>query len=51
MSEHDTAEVPQALKPGKGALQPAELARLEAWYRIISERDGTAERRVWHWQL
>jgi type IV secretory pathway TrbF-like protein len=34
-----------------GAIQATELERLETWYRIISERDGTAERRVWHWQL
>lgn len=34
-----------------GGLQTTELERLETWYRIISERDGTAERRVWHWQL
>ena len=30
-----------------GGLQTTEFERLETWYRIISERDGTAERRVW----
>ena len=34
-----------------GGLQTTELERLDTWYRIISQRDGTAERRVWHWQL
>lgn len=36
---------------GNGALTEEQFARLETWYRIISQRDGTAERRVWHWQL
>jgi type IV secretory pathway TrbF-like protein len=34
-----------------GGLHTTEIERLETWYRIISERDGAAERRVWHWQL
>jgi type IV secretory pathway TrbF-like protein len=34
-----------------GELQTSELERLDTWYKIISQRDGTAERRVWHWQL
>src|SRR5882724_494770 len=28
-----------------------ELQGLEAAYRIIQQRDGTAERRAWHWQV
>jgi hypothetical protein len=28
-----------------------ELQGLEAAYRIIQQRDGTAERRMWHWQV
>lgn len=28
-----------------------EIQALEAAYRIIQQRDGTAERRAWHWQL
>jgi type IV secretory pathway TrbF-like protein len=34
-----------------GGLTTEELQRLDTWYQIISARDGTAERRVWHWQL
>jgi type IV secretory pathway TrbF-like protein len=30
---------------------PGELERLEAAYRIIQQRDGTAERRAYHWKL
>jgi type IV secretory pathway TrbF-like protein len=29
----------------------AEIARLEAAYATIQRRDGTAERRAWHWQM
>jgi hypothetical protein len=29
----------------------AEIAALEAAYRIIQARDGTAERRAWTWQI
>jgi type IV secretory pathway TrbF-like protein len=34
-----------------GELQASEVERLKTWYRVISQRDGTAERRVWHWQM
>jgi hypothetical protein len=41
---------------GNGALTmsgevQAEIQRLEAAYARIQARDGTAERRAWHWQL
>jgi type IV secretory pathway TrbF-like protein len=51
MSEQDMAEALQPVKPSNGALTEDQLARLETWYQIISQRDGAAERRVWHWQL
>jgi type IV secretory pathway TrbF-like protein len=34
-----------------GGLTSHELARLNTWYQVISQRDGAAERRVWHWQM
>jgi len=34
-----------------GGLTATEVERLEASYRIIAQRDGTAERRAFHWQL
>lgn len=34
-----------------GADLQAEIARLEAAYAAIQRRDGTAERRAWHWQM
>ena len=36
---------------GSGAVQTSELERLEASYRIIQQRDATAERRAFHWQV
>jgi type IV secretory pathway TrbF-like protein len=37
---------------GEGPLSlQAELQQLEAAYHAIRQRDGTAERRAWHWQL
>jgi hypothetical protein len=30
---------------------PTELQALEGAYKIIQARDGTAERRAWHWQM
>jgi type IV secretory pathway TrbF-like protein len=34
-----------------GGLTATEVERLEASYKIIAQRDGTAERRAFHWQL
>jgi type IV secretory pathway TrbF-like protein len=34
-----------------GGLTTEELSRLDTWYRVISTRDGTAERQVWHWKM
>jgi type IV secretory pathway TrbF-like protein len=34
-----------------GKLTTDEVERLNTWYQVISQRDGTAERRVWHWQV
>jgi type IV secretory pathway TrbF-like protein len=51
MSTQDTTAVPQPAKSSNGTVSSAELERLNTWYTIISQRDGTAERRVWHWQL
>jgi type IV secretory pathway TrbF-like protein len=34
-----------------GGLTATEVERLEASYRIIAQRDGTAERRAFHWQV
>ena len=31
--------------------ESAEIERLEAAYATITRRDGTAERRAWHWQM
>jgi type IV secretory pathway TrbF-like protein len=51
MSEPTHEDLPPAVTSSNGVLTARELARLEIWYQIISQRDGAAERRVWHWQL